>query len=262
MMQNQISIPMAVMFSMLVGCFLLGAIAGTTITYFLLGYPRDIAIHPIGSSQSTIPKSIFLRDQKAFVKEVVDGDTIEVDWNGQMITIRYLGIDAPENKGDSMPSYFAIEALARNKALVEKKWITLKWDQELEEQRHFSGNRLLAYVYVEDIFVNAELLKYGYAMIYRRQAKPLALVQSQQFEALEQEARTNQRGIWNQQAKEQWEQAAGLRSADHPDHYIADETYFHRPGCMMIKETAVKLFYRHREQTLRDGKQTCPVCKP
>lgn len=94
------------------------------------------------------------------VVEVVDGDTIKVDINGQVYSLRYIGIDCPECKDPRKPvEVFSREASAKNSELVEGKEVYLIKDvSEVDKY-----NRLLRYVFVGDTFVNYELVKEGYA---------------------------------------------------------------------------------------------------
>ncbi len=94
------------------------------------------------------------------VKKVIDGDTIQLE-SGE--TVRYLGIDAPEiiAKGGGS-EFYAREAARYNKKLVFMKKVRLEFDVEKKD----NYGRLLAYVFVKDLFVNAELVKYGYAKAY------------------------------------------------------------------------------------------------
>lgn len=115
------------------------------------------------------------------VLRVIDGDTIVLE-GGQRV--RYIGIDTPE---ESRPYY--LEAKEENKRLVQGKKVRLEYDVEKEDKY----GRALAYVYVGEIFVNAELVKNGYAMIY---TFPPNVKYAKTFLALQQEARTAKRGLW------------------------------------------------------------------
>jgi len=92
--------------------------------------------------------------EKALVTRVIDGDTIELA-NGYRV--RYLGIDTPE-AGEP----FSKEATAKNKQLVEGKIIELQKGKRDQDEYE----RLLRYVYVDGLFVNAELVTQGYATAY------------------------------------------------------------------------------------------------
>jgi len=125
-----------------------------------------------------------------FVKHVIDGDTILLADNDR---VRYIGIDTPETKHPRKPvQWMGKEASAFNRKLVEHKWISLEFDVEKRDKY----GRLLAYVYVDDIFVNAELVKEGYAQVY---TFPPNVKYTDLFLALQKEARENQRGLWSKQ---------------------------------------------------------------
>jgi micrococcal nuclease len=98
----------------------------------------------------------FPKEPKTLVRvaEVIDGDTIMLA-NGK--EIRLIGIDAPER---GMPLY----KKSRNKLreLIEGKEVILKEDVEKKDRY----GRLLRYVFVDDIFVNLEMVRSGYANAY------------------------------------------------------------------------------------------------
>lgn len=85
---------------------------------------------------------------------VIDGDTIDVMLNGQRVRVRYIGVNTPERD----EACYA-EATAANAALVQGKTVTLVKDRSETDVY----DRLLRYVYVGDIFVNAQLVASGYA---------------------------------------------------------------------------------------------------
>lgn len=101
------------------------------------------------------------RSSSAEVLRVVDGDTIEVALaGGKVDDIRYIGIDTPETVDSGEPvQCYGPEASKANERLVEGKDVLLVYD---EERRDYFG-RLLAYVYVGDLFVNARLVRDGFA---------------------------------------------------------------------------------------------------
>ena len=117
----------------------------------------------------------------ARVVQVIDGDTIVIDGGER---VRYIGIDTPE-RGE--PYYE--EARQSNRALVEGKVVRLEKD-ETNKDRY---GRLLRYIYVDDIFVNARLVEEGYA---EAKAYPPDLKHQGQLEQLEREAREAGRGMW------------------------------------------------------------------
>ena len=94
--------------------------------------------------------------QEVQVVEVVDGDTIKVSIDGQVCTVRYIGVDTPE-----AVEWMGPEARAANKELVEGKTVSL--EKDISETDKYG--RLLRYVWVGDLMVNAELVRLGYAQV-------------------------------------------------------------------------------------------------
>jgi micrococcal nuclease len=97
---------------------------------------------------------------RAEVVRVIDGDTIEVSIGGRSDDVRYIGIDTPETVKPGTPvQCFGPRAHDFNEQLVDGREVRLVFDRE---RRDVYG-RLLAYVYSDDHFVNAELVRRGYA---------------------------------------------------------------------------------------------------
>lgn len=92
--------------------------------------------------------------ETGIVTNVIDGDTIDVRINGSEYRIRYIGVNTPERD----ESCYA-EATAANLALVTGQTVTLVRDVN-ETDRY---GRLLRYVYVGDLNVNATLVSQGWA---------------------------------------------------------------------------------------------------
>lgn len=96
----------------------------------------------------------------AYVTRVVDGDTVEVRLDGTEEDVRYIGVDTPETvKPDNPVECFGPQASSFNHRLVERRRVRLVFGVE---RRDVYG-RLLAYVYLGDRFVNAELVQRGLA---------------------------------------------------------------------------------------------------
>jgi micrococcal nuclease len=126
-------------------------------------------------------------DQHHAVRYAVDGDTLEVAGVGR---VRLLGIDAPElGRGFDTAAPLAREARERLATLVARRFVRL----ELDGERRDGRGRVLAYVIRDDgLFVNAELLRAGFARISaRRQLRRL-----DELRRAEEEARSEHRGMW------------------------------------------------------------------
>ena len=121
------------------------------------------------------------------VVRVVDGDTLLLDGDER---VRLIGIDTPETVDPRRPvQYFGKEAAAFTRRMAEGKRVRLDYDQERTDRY----GRTLAYVFLEDgTFLNAEIIRQGYAHAYTR----FPFQYSDQFRAYEREAREQRRGLW------------------------------------------------------------------
>ncbi len=127
----------------------------------------------------------------ATVVRVVDGDTIEVEIEGETYKLRYIGIDTPETVDPRRPvGCFGEEASAANKALVEG--LTVGLEKDVSDTDIYG--RLLRYVWLNDSeMVNAILVREGYA---QSSAYPPDVRHQELFDQLEAEARSTARGLW------------------------------------------------------------------
>ena len=128
---------------------------------------------------------------RAKVTRVVDGDTVEAQVGGSEEDVRYIGVDTPESvKPDAPVECYGPQASHFNERLVEGETVRLEYDAE---ERDVYG-RLLAYVYLGDTFVNAELVERGYATTL---TIPPNTRFADLFARLEREASDAGRGLWS-----------------------------------------------------------------
>lgn len=130
----------------------------------------------------------------ATVKDVVDGDTIVVMVRGQREKVRLIGIDTPESVDPRRPvGCYGKEASAFTKSLLPKQTkVRLELDVEARDTFH----RLLAYVYrtSDNLFVNAELARQGYATTL---TLPPNIAMASEFRTLVSQAREANVGLWH-----------------------------------------------------------------
>lgn len=203
-------------------------------------------LHTDSQAQVSIPFGKFYDYNNILVKKVIDGDTIQLEDSSR---VRYIGINTPESVDRRRP----IEALGKesakfNKQLVQGKNVRLEFDVQKKDDY----GRLLAYVYVGDTFVNAELVKQGYA---QASTYPPNVKYADLFQRLEREAREAGRGLW-----------ASPALAKNEDYYIASKNsqVFHRPGCPLVNKIASYNIVRYntRDEAVKSGKRGCSKCKP
>ena len=128
------------------------------------------------------------------VIRVVDGDTIHVRLGERVEKVRYIGVNTPElhhpTRGEEPGGR---EAADVNRRLVAGQRVRL----ELDVQARDRYGRLLAYVWVGSVMVNAELVRLGYA---QAMTIPPNVRHQQRFVALAREAREAGRGLWGARA--------------------------------------------------------------
>jgi micrococcal nuclease len=121
-----------------------------------------------------------------------DGDTITVDMNGTPETIRMIGVDTPETHDPDTPvQCYGPAASAYTKNLIGEQRVRLEADPTNQNRDRY--NRLLRYVYLPDgRLVEAEIIKNGYGFSYTQ----FPFTKTEEFEALEAEAKAADRGLW------------------------------------------------------------------
>jgi len=138
------------------------------------------------------------------VQRVIDGYTIELS-DGR--TVRLIGIDTPEFKnhernrknaekfGIEFEQYESYAQKAKDflSELVEAKEVRTEFDPiNAITGYHNKYARFLAYLYVEDTFVNAEIIRQGYGLTYRK----FQFRHREKFLEIEEAAKENGRGLW------------------------------------------------------------------
>lgn len=126
------------------------------------------------------------------VTEFVDGDTIKVDMDGKIETIRMIGMDTPETHDPRKAvQCFGLAAAAYTKQLIGDKPVRLEADPLGTNRDRY--NRLLRYVYTNDgKLVESEDIRNGYAFAYTS----FPFTKADEFRAYEKEAREANRGLW------------------------------------------------------------------
>ena len=125
------------------------------------------------------------------VVRVVDGDTVHVRLGDRIEKVRYIGVNTPEihhpRKGEQPGGP---EAHAVNRRLIEGKRVRL----ELDVQPRDRYGRMLAYVWVGPMMINAELVRLGYAQVM---TVPPNVRHQALFLKLQRDAREAGRGLYS-----------------------------------------------------------------
>ena len=138
-----------------------------------------------GLDADALPKAV-----RVHVIRAVDGDTALVRLDGGPEYVRYIGIDTPETvKPDTPVQCGGPRASAYDHRLVDGRTVRLVFDRERRDEY----GRLLAYVYLGKRFVNAEIMRRGYA---RPLPFPPNTAHARLFAHLADEAGRRGRGLW------------------------------------------------------------------
>jgi len=127
------------------------------------------------------------------VTKVVDGDTIDVEINGESARLRLIGINTPETVDPRKPvECFGKEASAAAKELLFGKKVRLEADPSQTDRDKY--DRLLRYVFLEDgtnfnelMIVRGYAYEYTYDVPYKYQ---------KEFKAAQKFAEGNKKGLW------------------------------------------------------------------
>lgn len=132
------------------------------------------------------------------VLDVIDGDTIDVDVDGEIKRIRLIGIDTPEsvNPDETLNTPEGEEASKHMKELLAEynNFVYLEWGEGTSED---SYGRTLAYAYVTDgtkiTMLNRMLIEQGYARVMTVEPDSRYVID---FEREEKRAQKAEAGFW------------------------------------------------------------------
>jgi endonuclease YncB( thermonuclease family)/osmotically-inducible protein OsmY len=124
----------------------------------------------------------FLRGE---VISVNNGDSFTVLVGPKLVKVRLIGSDAP----DMIQSANGRQAREFLRNLVRGKMVRL----ETDHRRRDHEKRLLAYVYVGDLFINLEMIRQGQAVMY---SAPPNVAHVDEYRKAQQDAREAGRGLW------------------------------------------------------------------
>lgn len=193
-----------------------------------------------------VPIKFCFAEKSAFVRYIIDGDTIVLK-NGTKV--RYRGINAPEIPHRDTPGEsLGWEATRRNRQLVQGRLVRLVQDDEKRDR----FGRLLAYVFLPDgRMVNEILVREGLAFIcFSEKGSPF----SKRLLAIQREAIDAGRGIWS------------IPPARPEPYYVGNRKTlrFHRPSCPYGKKISKsnRVIFKSRSDACKVGFCRCKKCLP
>lgn len=155
------------------------------VQYFSRSDNRDGDVPPVDTTE---PSRLYV------VERVVDGDTLLLHGGER---VRLLGVDSPETVREGFPvEPWGPEASHFTKRMVEGRSVQLKFDKERRD-RH---GRLLAYVYIDGVLLNEELIRAGLSKAQLQY--PYSSAMKRLFREAEDDAKAAGIGLWSQSVRE------------------------------------------------------------
>ena len=144
-----------------------------------------------------IPISVYIyqltqKETNYEVRRIIDGDTIEIQYEGKPTSVQLIGVNAPETvHPDKPPEPYGEEATGFLRESLLEESVYLRFEKNERDQY----DRLLGYVYraSDDMFVNLEVIREGYGRVDTRHQpfKHEEMLMSYQARAKE-----VQKGLW------------------------------------------------------------------
>lgn len=205
--------------------FLLVAVISIAASLFFIYYVKNDNVS--ADSQNVLPA-------KAEIGRIIDGDTFTLADGSK---IRLIGIDSPE-KGQRLYD----EAKQYLNELIAGKTVLLEYDKGTRDRY----GRILAYVYVEDSFINGKMAESGWASLLT--IKPNTKY-AKELKRLSDNARHARLGIW------------GL-GEDAEYIYDPKSVFFHRTDCPRVKNIMKHNQKRahSRNEALKKSLRPCRKC--
>lgn len=195
------------------------------------------------NSLMSYPTEVFFGDTAYPVTRIIDGDTVEIQYNGKPTSVVLIGVDTPETVHPQKPvEVFGKEATAFTRNLLLGESVYLRFGGDRTDKY----GRLLAYLYraPDGLFVNLEVVRQGYGRVYTVfPFKHKAL-----FQHYGRQAQNAGRGLWG--------------AIDEPPRtqtvYITRTgSKYHRNGCRYLK-SKIPISLEKAKQSY----EPCSVCRP
>jgi micrococcal nuclease len=181
------------------------------------------------------------------VTAVVDGDTITVQDGPKAVTVRLIGVDTPETvHPDQPPEPYGKEASTFLANLLKGESVYLVEDPNGDKIDRYGRKLAYAYRAPDGLFVNAEIVRQGYGEAYLR----FPFSYGTQFKALEDFARSAEKGLWAAQAAANVPSVAPIpppaAMSDDPIVYVTRTgDCYHREGCGSLSRSKIPMRLAH-----------------
>ena len=196
------------------------------------------------SAPKTYPIEDFTKDTAHQVIDIIDGDTIKINYQGKLTTVHLIGVDTPETVHPQKPvEPFGKEATYFLKNLLLDESVYLRFDVQKTDK----FGRTLAYLYraPDGLFVNLELVRQGYGKVYT----VFPFKHKTLFQHYGGQAQKAGRGLWN----------ADPQPLPTKTVYITRTgAKYHLGNCRYLKSSKIPISLEKAKQNYTP----CSVCKP
>lgn len=198
------------------------------------------------------------------VLRVIDGDTIDIDYNGKRERIRFLNVDTPESVHPDRTRNTRLGKLTSDytKERLSGKYISLEFDGK----KRGRYGRLLAYVSLDKNNFNLELVQKGWSPYYTKYGK--SKKHHDQFILAQNHARLEGENIWSSPALVPPQYRVATPSTNSKT--IATELFhgntnshkFHGPECRYFNCKSCTKNFSSRNAAMDAGYSPCLLCSP
>ena len=195
------------------------------------------------------------------VLRVIDGDTIEIDYDGKKESLRMIGIDTPESVHPDQTKNIPYGKISSDftKEKLEGKTVDIEFDTSHRDQY----GRLLAYVYLDGELYNKLILEEGHALV---STFPPNVRYVDVFTEAQSNARSAGKGLWGIASEPAEGDVAGDSvEVDHGD-YMGNKNSlkFHLTSCQWAQRISERnaIYFNTRDDAIDSGHIPCKVCNP
>lgn len=153
----------------------------------------ETKIEPSPVATATL-KPVELDKQEVKVVKVIDGDTIDVSFNGKTERVRFIGINTPETVDPRKP----VECFGERASAVAKENLTgetIQLESDSSQGDRDKYNRLLRYVWTDDggVDFGKVMIATGFAYEY---TYDLPYKYQKEYKQAQKEAEGEKKGLW------------------------------------------------------------------
>ena len=215
--------------------------------------PRINTATNTATSVMSYPTEFFLGDTAYQVTRIIDGDTVEIRYDGKRTSVALIGVDTPETVHPQKPvEPYGKEATTFIRNLLLGESVYLRFDGSRTDRY----GRLLAYLHraPDGLFVNLEIVRQGYGKVYTT----FPFKHKTLFQHYSGHAQKAGRGLWRAGNSVSQQTQISETPATKTVYITRTGAKYHRGSCRYLKYSKIPI-------TLEKAKRSyspCSVCRP